>query len=347
MKLTDQNWELLLPLAEDFKLPKLKELCFSQMMKKVQVESVLGLILSARSGKNRYYDDLFVEKCVSLLAKKPNEVLDSPDLAKLDEQAIVFILQNSDLAIDELELFQYIIRWGKCQQKEGQPLAEVLNPRIMSLIRWPLIGIKDLFEVVKPYNVVPDECWVEALELLSCEDELSKKYKPRGISNGISTQKMFWSITNNNHQLTNNNKTVKHLAGSAYDVAFSNVTITKTSGIVKWKIKIDSNVGSWVGVGVTAESKAKMKQHDWNHPHAHMSYVFSSNSYIWNMSVGSQNQKAGGIPFTSGSILELEVNTKKAEISCKKGNQAVVLTGLVFPVVPAAILYYADTVSLV
>jgi len=312
------------------------------------VESVLGLILSARAGKNRYYDDIFVEKCVSLLAKKPKEVLDSPDLAKLDEQTIIFILQNSDLAIDELELFQYIIRWGKSQQKAGQPLSEVLKPHIMSLIRWPLIGMKDLFEVVKPHNVVPDECWVEALELLSCEEDLSKKYKPRGIgSGGIDVRNMFWSITNANHQLTNNKRTVKHLAGSSYDVAFSNVTITKTSGIVKWKVKIDSNIGTWIGVGVTAESKAKMKQHDWSHPHAHMSYVFSSNSYLWNMSVVSQNQKNSGIPFTTGNILELEVNTTKAEISCKNGKFTAVLTGLVFPVVPAAILYYADTVSLV
>jgi hypothetical protein len=34
LKLTDENWKLLLPLADEFGLPKLKDLCFRQMSKK-------------------------------------------------------------------------------------------------------------------------------------------------------------------------------------------------------------------------------------------------------------------------------------------------------------------------
>jgi len=62
LNLTDDNWKAVLPLADEHQISKLKELCFAQMIKKVKVDSVCSLILYARSGKEKYYDDIFVEK---------------------------------------------------------------------------------------------------------------------------------------------------------------------------------------------------------------------------------------------------------------------------------------------
>jgi hypothetical protein len=162
-------------------------------VKKVNIESVLALILVARSGTEPYYDDSFVEACVQLLAKKPAEVFETKEFTRLDAQTIIFILKNDFLEIDELELFLHICRWGRAQANQGEELKEILTEEIMQHIRYPLIPSEELYNQVKITGLIPPKQWVEALEFIVTGDELPPKYAVRGGVSGSSGRKGFKS----------------------------------------------------------------------------------------------------------------------------------------------------------
>jgi len=167
----------------------------------VKVDSVCSLILIARSGKEKYYDDIFVQRCVSLISKRPNDVMETKDFLRLDAQTIKFILMNEELNIEELQLFEHVVKWGRSQLKPGQTLSEILTEDIMCLVRYPLIGVKELYEVVKPTNLCPEREWIESLELLVCGDELPKKYAARGSGNSS----YLWSNGTKDFQMNTTN----------------------------------------------------------------------------------------------------------------------------------------------
>eukprot|EP01080_Neovahlkampfia_damariscottae_P008311 gene8311-135_t len=220
--LNDDNWKKVLPIANEFELSKLSDLCFAQKMKKVNIESVLSLILVARSGTEPYYDDSFVEACIQLLAKKPNEVFDTREFTRLDAQTIIFILKNDNLEIEEIELFNHICRWGRAQCSSGQDLKEILTEDIMQHIRYPLMTSDELYHNVKSTGLIPPKQWVDALEYLVTGDELPPRYAPRGGNSASSGRKAFkagYIIT------LMNASTGKYLSANNDRSTFSGVTI--------------------------------------------------------------------------------------------------------------------------
>jgi hypothetical protein len=153
-------------------------------VKKVNISSVLSLILLARSGTEKYYDDIFVKNCVSLLAKRPEDCFNTKDFKKLDKSTMIFILESDELNIDEMILFDYVLKWGRSQiENSSMELSDVLTPDLMKLIRYPQISVSDLYERCKPTGVIPEEEWIESLEHIALSDELPKKYQARGSKN--------------------------------------------------------------------------------------------------------------------------------------------------------------------
>jgi len=304
-----------LPLADEHNMPRLKDLCFAQMMKKVRIDSVCSLILQARSGKEKYYDDIFVQRCVSLLSKRPQEVMDTKDFLKLDAQTIKFILANEELSIEELALFENVLRWGRAQVKPGQTLQEILTEDIMSLIRYPLIGIKDLYETCKPTNLIPEKEWVESLELLVCGDELPKKYSARG---GDSSG---WLWSNGTKEFQMNTTTWTMIMGSEIN----------DKGKHQWSIKLKTlkqTGNSWAMIIGVAK-----KSHNMN------TYLGASSDgwgYVLN---GKKNHASGSgsnysETYAEGDTITCVLDLSKGELSFKKNGKSlgVAFTNVTGPV---------------
>eukprot|EP01080_Neovahlkampfia_damariscottae_P009208 gene9208-1294_t len=183
--LQGDSWKIVLPLAEKFKLSELKKLCFNEMMKKVKIDSVLSLITKARSGTEKYYDDIFISACISLLAKKPSDVFETKDFLNLDKHTLLMILQNDELLIEEIDLMNHVLRWGRSKLSPGEELKGVLTEDIMKLIRYPLMSSEDLYTIVRASGVCPEDEWITALEYLVTGDELPPKYQMRGSKSGL------------------------------------------------------------------------------------------------------------------------------------------------------------------
>lgn len=313
--LTDDNWKLVLPLADEHRVDRLKDLCFGQMIKKVKVDSVCSLILLARSGKEKYYDDIFVQRCVSLIAKRPNDVMETKDFFKLDAQTIKFILMNEELNIEELQLFEHVLRWGRSQLKPGQDLKDILTEDIMQLIRYPLIGVKDLYEIVKPTNLCPEKEWIEALELLVCGDELPKKYAQRGAGNST----YLWSNGTKEFQINS----------TSWQMIMGTELKEKTKH--QWNIKLKSFTqtgNSWAMIiGVAKKT------------HGMTTYLGATADGWGYVANGKKNHNSGSganysETFGSGDTITVILDLSKGELSFKKNgkNLGVAFTNVTGPV---------------
>src|SRR6185436_14064529 len=53
--------------------------------------------------------------CNNIIAKHPNIIFDSSDFVSLPVSALVSILKREDLQIEEVKIWDYVIKWGISQ----------------------------------------------------------------------------------------------------------------------------------------------------------------------------------------------------------------------------------------
>jgi len=98
---------------------------------------------------------------------------------------MTFILENPTLQIEEEELLDYVINWGngqlKLKENIGKKLSDILSKELMQFIRWPLIPLQSLFEKYKRLEIIPDDEWIETMELLVLDEDLPLKYQERSL----------------------------------------------------------------------------------------------------------------------------------------------------------------------
>src|SRR4051794_22168089 len=58
-------------------------------------------------GLKKFYNDI--------IAKNPNMIFESGDFTSLQETALISILQRDDLKVDEIKIWDYVIKWGIAQ----------------------------------------------------------------------------------------------------------------------------------------------------------------------------------------------------------------------------------------
>ncbi|RIB22782.1 BTB/POZ protein, partial [Gigaspora rosea] len=103
--------------------------------------------------------------CTDILAKHPNLIFDSDDLTSIQENALVTLLKKDDLQIEESEIWDKVIQWGKAKtpdlpsdlkqwtEKNFLDLKNTLS-KCIPLIRYFQIPGEDILAKVKPYRQI-------------------------------------------------------------------------------------------------------------------------------------------------------------------------------------------------
>ncbi|RHZ86044.1 hypothetical protein Glove_55g66 [Diversispora epigaea] len=120
---------------------------------------VYRLIFASNEFKclKQFYNDIIV--------KHPNLIFESEDFTSLQETALVSILKRDDLQIEEIKIWDYVIRWGISQNltlptnleewsKENFITLKTTLQQCLPLIRYFHISDKDIWEKVKPYKKI-------------------------------------------------------------------------------------------------------------------------------------------------------------------------------------------------
>ncbi|RIB05363.1 hypothetical protein C2G38_2253853 [Gigaspora rosea] len=113
--------------------------------------------------------------CDDILVKYPSMIFDSDDLDTLQENALISLLKRDDLRMEESEIWDKVIQWGKARTPDlPSDLEEWTNVNFKSLrttlqhclphIRYFQIPSKDILEKIQPYqNILEKNLWVDIL----------------------------------------------------------------------------------------------------------------------------------------------------------------------------------------
>ncbi|RIB10559.1 hypothetical protein C2G38_178546 [Gigaspora rosea] len=135
---------------------------------------------------NRIYQKSFQNKnilklqkwCNDILIKNPNKVFESEDFTSLQENALISLIERDDLQMEEVKIWNYIIKWGIAQNpglssnpedwSDGNILAlKSTLKNCLPLIRYFQMLGGDIYDHVKPYKKILEEnLW----------DDLIKRY---------------------------------------------------------------------------------------------------------------------------------------------------------------------------
>ncbi|RHZ75517.1 hypothetical protein Glove_213g204 [Diversispora epigaea] len=108
-------------------------------------------------GLNQFYNDI--------ITKYPNLIFESEDFTSLQEAALISILEKDNLQLEEIKIWDYVIKWGIAQNstfppnleewsKENFKTLKVTLQQCLPLIRYFHISEKDIWEKLKPYRKI-------------------------------------------------------------------------------------------------------------------------------------------------------------------------------------------------
>jgi hypothetical protein len=119
IRITQETMLSIIGLAEQYDLNSLKSSSLDFMMKAVNKDTVIDLMADARGGKFKFKTDELITKCIEVLEEKAGDLLTGNQLNKLDEVMLGEILKSNKLNLEEIEIFNALLKWGKHKQKKG------------------------------------------------------------------------------------------------------------------------------------------------------------------------------------------------------------------------------------
>ncbi|RHZ89498.1 hypothetical protein Glove_13g131 [Diversispora epigaea] len=120
--------------------------------------------------------------CNDILARYPSLIFDSSDFASLPVSALVSLLERDDLQMEEVKIWDYVIKWGIAQNstlpknleewsKENFLTLKTTLQQCLPLIRYFHISNTELFDKIIPYKKILDkQLWKDIIQHLAAPD---------------------------------------------------------------------------------------------------------------------------------------------------------------------------------
>jgi hypothetical protein len=144
-----------LSLAHRFGLLQLVDECTDFLDECLSPANVCRILVAA----DFYGQSELESKCWEVMWRDGWQILRKEGLSELNETLLERLLAQSELQIEEMELFLALQRWYTLEPESRLDAAR----RMAGLIRLPLIPLKDLMRTVKPSGLVPADLLLEAV----------------------------------------------------------------------------------------------------------------------------------------------------------------------------------------
>jgi hypothetical protein len=145
-----------------------------------------------------FENDSFLELkkyCTDLITKEPNKIFNSINFSSIPEKLLISIIQNDNLQMSEVQIWEHVLKWGIAQNPELP--SDVTNysddnfntlkntlQQCIPFIRFYNLTSKEFLDKILPYEqILPKKLYKELLKaFISLSDPNSKpndKSKPR------------------------------------------------------------------------------------------------------------------------------------------------------------------------
>ncbi|RHZ88276.1 hypothetical protein Glove_24g71 [Diversispora epigaea] len=130
------------------------------------LKSHFSLVYRSIFNGNNFKD---LEKfCNDIVTKYPSLIFDDEDFTSLQEPALISLLKRDDLQLEEVIIWEYVIKWGIAQNstlpanpkewnKENFTTLKTTLQRCLPLIRYFHISGTDVAKKIKPYKKILDK----------------------------------------------------------------------------------------------------------------------------------------------------------------------------------------------
>ncbi|RIB11624.1 hypothetical protein C2G38_2042511 [Gigaspora rosea] len=196
---------------------------------------------------------------VNIISKHPNIIFDSDGFLTLSENIIIFILNLDNLQIDEVKIWDYVIKWGIAQNPSlPSDLDQWIDEHFLALknslqnclplIRYFQISGCDVYDKIRPYRkILEPTLWDDIMLKLVAPNKAititSHVLPPRTkLSTTLPSRDI---ITDNNASEIIDNKVMPDLGYEIEDFQYYTWRITGWSGLEKRTTSPEFEVGGW------------------------------------------------------------------------------------------------------
>ncbi|GES76304.1 carbohydrate-binding module family 13 protein [Rhizophagus clarus] len=114
--------------------------------------------------------------CTDLISKEPSKIFNSPNFSSIPEKLLLSLIQNENAQMNEVQVWDYVIKWGLAQNPELSTNTEsyskddfnVLKDTLQQcipLIRFHNLTSKEFLDNVVPYKkIIPKELYKDLLK---------------------------------------------------------------------------------------------------------------------------------------------------------------------------------------
>ncbi|RIA94268.1 hypothetical protein C1645_818255 [Glomus cerebriforme] len=191
-----------------------------------------------------FENDSFLELqkyCTDLISKEPNKIFNSPNFPSIPEKLLISLIQNDNLEISEIQVWEHVLKWGLAQNPElsldpsnysnddFNALKNTLQ-NCIPFIKFTKFTSKEFLNKAYPYKkIIPEELYENSFKYfldhdcnsynITAEKEHGIAQNNLGISyeNGESTKKdlekaFYWY----NKAAENGNEEAQYNLGRCY-----------------------------------------------------------------------------------------------------------------------------------
>jgi len=110
--------------------------------------------------------------CLQAICQRPELIFNSENFLSIDEPMLILLLTRDDLAMDEIDVYEHLMKWGIAQNSqltsdiskwtsEDYAILEATVHQLIPLVRWFQIPPADFSRKVRPYKKLLPEALYE------------------------------------------------------------------------------------------------------------------------------------------------------------------------------------------
>jgi len=231
-------------LAAKYGVNKVQALCTHLLEADVSIDNVLELV---QLGPSIFGDPTFG---IAFLGDHVQEVMKQEAFTRLPKETLARILASDQLGVEEIDLYQGLVRWFEAEGKRQGPASEQFlkdKAELLKLIRFPLMAVSDLAMVTASGSLDPKDllplfsyCSIQDEKVRATLPPMTFSTKPRAVT-------WTWGPAGSQIELSEKNLSAM-MKGSSWNQGLVLGSKPLTSGSHYWEVKLTVSQADMIGV---------------------------------------------------------------------------------------------------